>query len=421
MRRRPLQSLSSERGAVLIFVLLAVVFLLMIGGLAVDYAHLFVTDKELEAALDSASLAAAGKLGFNDSVFPTARQFAQVFAEKNAGRLGSIALSTNAGNAVPDLATQAAPYGDIVLGVWDPDKPEGVGAGRRFEPSLDGTIVNAVMCRYKTTINTSLFRLWGINTMPVSAMSIATSNPPVNPPPDGCLFPVGVGSCPFQGNTSLGCGAPISFITSSGNDEGAGCLAPPCTNTSAWVNLEGGNVNAGYLRDAINGAANGSCPTTELETGSEIPTGNGMVQSVMDTLEAAFVQKWNESANDPVTIRDSDDNIVYEGQGWKVFIPVIQTDCPAGAISGNHEIVGWTEFVMTQVINQGDCAVANHWSGNQWDPLGATPNCTATNQPANSGALRAIFGYYSCTLIPVESVPRPMPRSALGTKLRLVR
>ena len=50
-----------------------------------------------------------------------------------------------------------------MLGVWDPDKPEGVGAGRRFEPSLDGTIVNAVMCRYKTTIDTSLFRLWGIN------------------------------------------------------------------------------------------------------------------------------------------------------------------------------------------------------------------------------------------------------------------
>ena len=185
MRRRPLQSLSSERGAILIFVLLAVVFLFMIGGLAVDYAHLFLTDKEAEAALDSAALAAAGKLGFSDSAFPTARQFAQVFATKNPGHLGSIVLNANAGNAVPDLATQAAPYGDIVLGVWDPDKPEGVGAGRRFEPSLDGTIVNAVMCRYKTTIDTSLFRLWGINTMPVSAMSIATSNPPANPPPDG--------------------------------------------------------------------------------------------------------------------------------------------------------------------------------------------------------------------------------------------
>lgn len=231
-----------------------------------------------------------------------------------------------------------------------------------------------------------------------------------------------MGSCPFQGNTSLGCGAPISFITSSGKeDEGAGCLAPPCTNTSAWVNLEGGSVNTPYLQGAISGAANGNCPTTEFQTGSQIPAGNGMNQSVMDTLETAFLQKWNESANDPVTIRDSDDNIVYEGQGWKVFIPVIQTECPSGAIAGNHQIVGWTEFVMTQVINKGNCAVANHWSGNQWDPLGATPNCTATNQPSNSGALRAVFGYYSCTLFPVESVPRPMPRSALGTKLRLVR
>lgn len=230
-----------------------------------------------------------------------------------------------------------------------------------------------------------------------------------------------MGSCPFQGATSLGCGAPITFITSSGkDDEGAGCLEPPCTNTSAWVNLEGGNVNTSYLRAAIQGAASGECPTTTKETGDDIETGNGMNQAVMDELEQAFLTKWEESAGDPIAITNSEGEIVYQGQGWKVFIPVIETDCPAGAISGSHKIVGWTEFAMTQVINKGKCAVANHYPGNIWDPLGAEPNCTAENQPANSGSLRAIFGYYSCTIIPSNPYPFPGPRSALASKLRLV-
>ena len=57
--------------------------------------------------------------------------------------------------------------------------------------------------------------------------------------------------------------------TSSGKgDAGAGCLSPPCTNTSAWVNLEDGNVNAGYLRNAITGAGAGNCPAATAQTGN---------------------------------------------------------------------------------------------------------------------------------------------------------
>lgn len=420
MRRRGLQSLSNERGAILVFALLVVVFLLVAGGLAVDFAHMFLADKELEKSMDAAALAGAGKLGFNSDAFPTARQFSQIFANRNSYRIGTVDLNPNEANAVPPLDSVEAPYGDIVLGVWNPTLPQGVGAGLRFEPSLDGTVVNAVMCRYKAQVNTSLFRLWGINTMPVSAVAIATANPPANPPPDGCLFPIGVGSCPFQGDTSLGCGSTITFITSSGNDEGAGCLAPPCTNSSAWVNLDGGSVNTGYLRNAIEGAAAGTCPTTDLSVSDTIPTGNGMNQAVMDTLEEAFIAKYAESANEPVSITDPDGNTTYEGQGWKVFIPVIQTDCPAGAISGGHTIIGWTEFVMAQVINRGRCAVDNPWPG-PWDPIGTGPHCTGNEAPSNVGALRAIFGYYSCTYIPSPPVPTPVPRTALATKLQLVR
>ena len=54
MRRKGLESgARNERGAVIVFVLVVMVFLLMIGGLAVDYAHMFVADKELEKSVSA--------------------------------------------------------------------------------------------------------------------------------------------------------------------------------------------------------------------------------------------------------------------------------------------------------------------------------------------------------------------------------
>ncbi len=395
--------LGNERGTAVLLTLGFMIFLLAMVGFAVDLAYQMTVIGELERSMEAAALAGAGKLGFDDTVFPTARQFAQQYGQLNPQHnspLGNlINLDLNPGNA---------PGGNIVLGVWD---------NNNFTPSLDGTVVNAVRCQFASQVQTTFLRVLGFQALPISASAIAVANPPVAPPVNGCVFPIGVGSCPFQGNTSLGCGAPITFITSSGKgDAGAGCLSPPCTNTSAWVNLEGGSANAGYLRNAITGAGAGNCPASTAQTGDQIPTSNGMVQSVMDTLEPIFVQKYNQSGI--VEITDSGGNVRYSGKGWKVFIPVIQTDCPAGAISGSHNIVGWTEFVMAQLINKGQCAVNNSWAGNQWTTAGGGNGCT---NPSPDNAMRAIFGYYSCKIIPANPSPAPGPRTALANRLRLVK
>jgi Flp pilus assembly protein TadG len=398
----------NEKGNVLLFTTVLVVPLLIIfGGLAIDLAHLGTVDDQIQKSLDAAALAGAGNLGFNSSAFPAARAAAQTYANLNPLRLGGAGLSPIILNA----NTANAPNGDIVLGIW---------SGSSFTPSLDGTQVNSVLCRYQSTMNTTFLRLLGINSLNAAGYSIAVSNPPLTPPPpsEGCLFPIGVGSCPFQGNTSLGCGASITFISSSGQ-AGAGCLAPPCTNSAAWVSINPGtSPSANYLQTAINTAGSGNCPVSSLQTGNSLETNNGMTQPVMDTVQTQFVQHWNTSGTYQVV--DSSNNVTYSGKGWKLFLPVIQTACPAGAISGSHTILGWTEFVMTQVINKGDCAVANHWSGNPWDALGNTTNCTATNQPSNVGSLRAIFGYYNCSLYQATPSTVPVPRTALGTRLRLV-
>lgn len=402
--RRLIQICRHERGSAFLFTTASLVFILTMGGFAIDFAYQITAKNELQRSMDAAALAGAGKLGFDASAFPTARSFAQNFAAANPYRVGAVNLNANTGNASD---------GNIVLGIWD---------GSSFSPSLDPTQVNAVRCQFRTTIPTSFLRLLGFNSLPVQAMATAMANPPVSPPPPPtCLFPIGVGSCPFQGPTSQGCGVPITFITSSGKgDAGAGCLSPPCTNTSAWVSLDpGSSPNASYLRTAIRQAANGTCGTSPYETGDSLGTNNGMAQDVMNELETAFVSKFNSSDPDQ-EIKNSAGTVVYRGKGWKVYIPVIQTECPTGSISGDHQIVGWTEMIITQVINKGACAVPNHWNGgdNPWDPVGVGPNCNSTAK--KDTAMRAVFGYFSCTIMPGNPVPTPVPRTAIGARLKLV-
>jgi len=418
---------NQQRGQVLVFTMLALVFLWVVGGtFAYDVAHMVSDRGELQTALDAAALAGAGKLGFTDAQFPVARDFAVSFAQKSTNRSGTVLLNRN------DANDPAAPN-SVLLGYWNPNNPQGVGTGLRFEPSLDadgstGKPTNAVLCRYQRSVRPSFLSLWGLLGMDVSAVAVATANPPSTAPPDACLFPIGVGDCPFRrdgggSETALGCGASITFITSSGKtgDEGAGCLAPPCSNTAAWVGLDPSlDPSAPNLINQINAAKGGGCGSP-LKTDDNIDTNNGMTQPVMNAVEAAFKEMWSTSGTQTVT--DASGTVTYRGQGWKVYIPVIQTDCPAGAISGSHKIVGWTTMVITQVINKGVCAVSNDWHrpNNPWDPIGKDGNCLGTSAPKNAGSLRAIFGYYSCEIFPTNPNPLPGPITALANKLRLVR
>jgi Flp pilus assembly protein TadG len=396
--------LADQRGTAVLLTIGMMVFILAMVGVAVDLGYQFSAIGEVERSVEAAALAGAGKLGFNDTVFPTVRQVARQYGQSNPqhnpvfGNL--INLDLNPGNAA---------NGNIVLGVWD---------NGAFTPSLDGTVVNAVRCQFSSQVSTTFLRVLGMQSLPISASAIAVANPPQVPPPvNECTLPIGVGSCPFQGNTSLGCGTPITFITSSGKgDVGAGCLSPPCTNSAAWVNLDGGSPSAGYLKNAITSAGAGNCPAATAQTGDSANTGNGMDQSVMNALQSVFVQQYNASST--VQVTDANGNVTYSGKGWKVYVPVIQTACPAGAISGAHTIVGWTEMVIAQVINKGQCAVSNDWSSNPWRSIGTGNGCTASKADTS---MRAVFGYFSCTIIPGNPTPIPGPRTALANRLRLVK
>jgi Flp pilus assembly protein TadG len=391
-----------QRGSILLFTTILVVpLMIIIGGLAMDLAYYGTVDDELQRSMDSAALAGAGKLGFNDTYFPAARQWARDYALLNPYRTGSINL---------DLNTANNPTGNIVLGIW---------SGGTFTPSLDGTQVNAVQCRFATTVPTSFLRLIGVNSLNTGAMAIAWAAQPATTPPNACVFPVGLSSCYFGGSTSLGCGATVSFISSS--DESA-----VGANTAAWVSLTPGatSVSGSGTLAEVTAAVNGTCNGTALNQGDSVPASNGELNNVINYLMDEFPNIYNNSPPD-ITVLKQDGSTAYSGHGWEVHVPVINTGttCPPGAVTGSKQIVGWTRFVITQILNSGgNCAVANHWTGNPWDAhCLASKNGTASSPlPPGYSGQKGIFGYYDCQYSPAPPAPNPGPITATA-KLKLVK
>ena len=391
-----------QRGSILLFTTVLVVpLMIIIGGLALDLAYYGTVDDELQRSMDAAALAGAGKLGFNDTYFPAARQWAHDYALLNPYRVGNINL---------DLNTANNPSGNIVLGIWN---------GSTFTPSLDGTRVNAVQCRFATTVPTSFLRLIGLNSLNTGAMAIGWAAQPATAPENACMFPVGLSSCFFGGPTSSGCGATVSFISSSD-------ASAVGANTAAWVSMTPGatTVSGSGTLAEVQATVNGTCNGTALNTGDSVPASNGELNNVINYLMTAFPTIYNNSPAD-VTVLKQDGSPAYIGHGWEVHVPVIDTGgtCPPGAVTGTKQIVGWTRFVITQVLNSGGtCAVANHYNPNAWDEHCLdSKNGTATGPlPAGYSGQKGIFGYYDCKYDPAPPAPNPGPITATA-KLKLVK
>ena len=406
----------NEKGNVLLFTTALVVPLMIIfGGLALDLAHLGTADDELQRSLDAAALAGAGKLGFDSTVFPAARASAQNYALLNPIRTPPYPPSATAdptwASVNLNLNTANAANGDIVLGHWD---------GASFTPTLTGTEVNAVLCRYQTTVPMTFLRLLGFTNLPVSGEAIAWATQPVTPPQDECVFPIALSSCFFGGSTSAGCGATVTFISSASGSAVGG-------NTAAWASIVPGQAaNDANILAQVKSAAGGACSGAGLSTGDNEPVNNGQLNNVVNWLMGndpnAFPAKY--AASPELVVKKADGTDAYRGKGWEVYVPVINTGgaCPPAAINGSLPIVGWTRFVITQVQGKnGQCAVANHWSGNPWDAhCFTTKNGTATNLPPGWSGQTGLFGYYDCKYSPAPPSTTAGPITATA-RLRLVR
>ena len=396
-----LRWLRDQRGSILLFTTVLVVpLMLIIGGLALDLAYYGTVDDQLQRSMDAAALAGAGKLGFDDSVFPTVRSFAQNYATINRFRMGTITLDPNTGND---------PSGNIVLGIWN--------AGT-FTPSLEGNKVNAVRCQYSTTVPTTFLRLIGLNSLPAAAGAVAVSNPPVLP---GCgtpILPIAVVPCAFYDagtgafNNSNGCGTGLSWISSNKICDGSPGSSQSC-NSAAWASLDGSNWTQQQIKDAITnaGSANPACNVT-VGAGQTTYTDGGMVQPIFNLLRDTFTtHRTSTLAGGDITRADG--TVVYQAGwgGWETGVMLVSTPCPPGPIVGTKTIMTYSKFVVTQIFDQNSQCVVKP----NMDPQ-AAPYC-GTKDPS----LRAVFGYFRCDQLGQVATLDPVPRAALATRLRLVR
>ena len=443
--------LRNERGNILLFTTVLVVpFMLVMVGLAIDISYYGDVDAELQRSMDAAALAGVSKLGFSTEQFHDARVAASQYAQANDYRGGTVSLSLNekAGGLNLDPV-----HGDIVLGVWDP-------ATRTFSPSDNGNLVDSVQVRHSTTISTSFLKVIGITGLTAGAAAVAWAPPPAVPPT--CPFPIGLTDAAFCSGGggavcppgevctcpgAYGCGKPVRFISSSDESQIG-------SNTAGWANLQGcGTPNANVTRDAVNNAASGNCALPSLRMGDYLGTSGGLVNSAFTAIVNQFPPKY--SASEAIDVFETDPQTgqqnaqpSYHGQGWSVVVPVVSAststgNCPSafaplrntlfaavwrqvvpwlcpseayaaaggngggggGNVNQNRPIVGWTKFVITQVIDQGDCVVNNPndtHNAQLWPERSSAsaPPCGTVPRGPGVSALREVYGYYACELFP---------------------
>jgi len=395
--------LNNERGNVLLFTFTMLVFLLIMGGFAIDFAHQVTARSELQRTVDAAALAGAGKLGFDDTVFPTVRSTAQQYGILNPLRTGTLTLNLNTGNAA---------NGNIVLGIWN--------AGT-FTPSLAGNQVNAVRCQVQTTIPTSFLRLLNIGTLPIVASATAISNPPALP---GCgtpILPIAVTPCAFydagtgQFNNSNGCGTGLTWISSNNICNNSPGSSQSC-NSAAWASLDGTNWTSGQHQAAISnaGLATPACNVT-APAGTNTYLDNGMVQPTFNLLRNTFTANRTSTlaGGDIIKMVNGSPQVVYQASwgGWEVGVMMVQTACPPGPMTGTAPIMTYSKFVVTQVFDQNNqCIISPNM-----DPQAASYCGTRDN------SLRAVFGYFRCDTLGQVATLDPVPRTALAANLKLVK
>ena len=395
--------LQNERGNVLLFTFTMLVLLLVMGGFAIDFAFQAAARTELQRSMDAAALAGAGKLAFDDTVFGTVRAFARDYGIRNPIRTGTVTLDLNPGNS---------DTGNIVLGIWN--------AGT-FTPSLAGNQVNAVRCQIQTTIPTSFLRLLNISTLPLAASAVAVSNPPMLP---GCgtpILPIAVTPCAFYDaangtfNNSNGCGTGLTWISSNRICDNSPSSSQSC-NSAAWASLDGTNWTNNQHQAAITNAGleEPACNAT-APAGSNTYLDNGMVQPTFNLLRDTFVAERTSTlpSGDVMKIVNGIPTVAYRAEwgGWEVGVMMAQSACPPGPLNGERQILNYSKFVVTQIFDQNaGCVISPNM-----DPQAAA--YCGTSDPS----LRAVFGYFRCDSLGQVATLEPVPRSALATKLRLVK
>jgi len=194
-----IEKLKDQRGAVIVFVAVAVLFFLIgIIALAVDVGYLYATRNELQNIADASALAATNELG-NQQIHGTSLDTTAI---KDAAI--SVADENQAGGKDNIIILD----GDIIIGDWDQ------GADPKFDDTPESGKEDAVkvIARRESGANgpvsTFFAKVLDHDTAPVNAYAIAALTGLSEVPQGGLPIPVGIAWAKFN---SEFCDTPIKF------------------------------------------------------------------------------------------------------------------------------------------------------------------------------------------------------------------
>src|SRR5262249_9662923 len=156
------------------------------------------------------------------------------------------------------------------------------------------------------------------------------------------------------------------------------------------------NPSANATKTTIDNAGSVGCAIPPLTTGDRLGINNGMQQTVLDEVINIFPDKFASSGTIDVKQTDQSTGVestVYSWHGWKVAVPVVDpgtggSGCPvawspfkgtvlarlwdsafscglvspafADPLNQNMTIIGWTQFVITQIVNGNPGCIVNN-------------------------------------------------------------
>jgi hypothetical protein len=359
---------SAQRGFVLIWVALGMLFFLGLAALVIDAGYLYLTKKQLSVAADSGALAGATQIfsatdcavhippspplngacaspDFNCNARRQAKQFAGYHKAGSGSGQTPVGLDLNVGNEA---------NGDIVLGNFNrslnphflpcsttaptgrPTNAVRVRA-RRTGESGTGIAPNARVSTFFAGILSPDFKTSGVGAYATAAKTSRPSLPIAITScsvPASCVQP----SCP----TSICAGSVSSPIEMT--------FSPNTTQTACWTDYFGPNdLCTGGGETLIKCFVDNPYSSTCIPSVPSAPIGldNGQKTKVFEAIAAQCVQRGGCTG----TINGGDYVACScpTATPWYIQVAVVNTGCPTPVCSGNSSIIGFATVGITEV------------------------------------------------------------------------
>jgi hypothetical protein len=337
-----ISKMGDQSGVTVILVAIVLALLISIAALAVDIGYVLTTRNELQNVADATALAATRQLGVIYEGMPFEQHQTYVCGSEDSatikGAAIDVALANKAGGENINLSD-----GDIEIGTW---KPSATTPSERFTATLNQPDAVRTTARRGNggangPITTFFAKIFGVNTVDVSADAIAALTPQGTTVEGELELPIGISKYKFLNDY---CDQPIRFYPTG---DIYGCAGwntfiedPPNADTL-------GNILEGLTPDP---PTYESPATTAGDTEVEFIGGN--IASVFPELEALFMAKSQPTATpEPLYIAPQDEPLLLVDSDYPGGEPILDAD-------GNHKHKRtWQTAVV--VYDSEDCSNPN--------------------------------------------------------------